>query len=93
MEIDVEVLYALPEQQWSLDLRLSAGTTAEEAEKIAREREPMCWVDKWNVVAYGVWGEVVDTDYVLQDGDRLELLRPLVEQPMDARRRKAKETR
>ena len=53
----------------------------------------MCWIENFEVVAYAVWGEEVSGDYELQDGDRLELLRPLVIQPMDARRARANRTR
>ncbi|GKS84422.1 RnfH family protein [Acidovorax sp. SUPP1855] len=36
--------------------------------------------------ACGVWGRVVAPDQVLQDGDRVELYRPLVVDPKVARR-------
>ena len=93
MSVEVEVVYALPDRQWAIELSLSDGTTASEAEAIVGKLEPMCWIEDWHVVAFGVWGEKVESDYVLQDGDRLELLRPLVESPMAARRRKANEAR
>ena len=39
--------------------------------------------------AIGVFGEVVDRAYVLQDGDRVDLLRPPLVDPMEARRQRA----
>ena len=39
--------------------------------------------------AIGVFGEVVDRAHVLQDGDRVDLLRPLLVDPMEARRQRA----
>ena len=36
--------------------------------------------------AYAVWGKRVSVNTVLQDGDRLELLRPLKVDPKEARR-------
>ena len=85
----IEVVYARPDRQWSVELELKVGTSAEEAAEIARNSEPLLWVDDLNVVAYAVWGEEIPGEYELKDGDRLELLRSLPVDPMEARRRKA----
>ena len=87
--IQIEVVYALPNRQWEVNLELEVGTSAEEAAKIAQTFEPLLWVDDLMVVAYAIWGEEVPGEYELKDGDRLELLRPLPIDPMEARRRKA----
>ena len=87
--IQVEVVYARPHQQWTVILELAEGTSAEIAVAVAKKSEPMLWIEAMNVVAYSVWGEEVPSSYVLKDGDRLELLRPLPIQPMEARRKKA----
>jgi len=42
-----------------------------------------------DIVAYAIHGVRVDTTQLLHDGDRIELLRPLVADPKDARRRRA----
>jgi putative ubiquitin-RnfH superfamily antitoxin RatB of RatAB toxin-antitoxin module len=41
------------------------------------------------VVAHAVFGVRVDANAPLHDGDRLELLRPLLADPKDARRQRA----
>lgn len=41
------------------------------------------------VCAYAVFGNVASLDTPVQDGDRVELLRPLQADPKDARRRRA----
>ncbi len=87
--IQIEVVYARPERQWSVDLEIDDGTSAEEATEIARNSERLLWVDDLLVVAYAVWGREVPAEYRLKDGDRLELLRSLPVDPMEARRRKA----
>lgn len=87
--IQIEVVYARPNRQWSVDLELDEGTSAVEAAKMAQRSEPLLWVDDLNVVAFAIWGEEVSGDYVLKDGDRLELLRPLPVDPMELRRQKA----
>lgn len=40
----------------------------------------------------GVWGRRVAEDYVLRAGDRVEIYRPLLADPKEARRRRARET-
>ena len=40
--------------------------------------------------ALGVFGEVVDRTHVLQDRDRVDLLRPPLIDPMEARRQRAR---
>jgi putative ubiquitin-RnfH superfamily antitoxin RatB of RatAB toxin-antitoxin module len=37
----------------------------------------------------GVWGKRVERSYVVRDGDRVELYRPLENEPREARRLKA----
>lgn len=89
--VEVEVIYAQPRKNWCVNLKLSPDTTAAAAAELARNSEPMLWIDDYEVVAYAVWGKQVEASYVLQDGDRLELLRPLPVDPMEIRRRKAQE--
>ena len=40
--------------------------------------------------AIGIFGEVVDRAHMLQDGDRVDLLGPLLLDPMEARRQRAR---
>ena len=40
--------------------------------------------------ALSVFGEVVDRSHVLQEGDRVDLLRPPLIDPMEARRQRAR---
>ena len=82
-------MYALPQQSWQVTLEIQSGSTAASLAQFAREQEPFCWIPDYMVVGYAVWGKEVSPDYVLQDGDRLELLRPLILDPMEARRKRA----
>ncbi len=43
--------------------------------------------------AVGIFGERVTLDRVLEDGERVEIYRPLVANPREARRRRASEKR
>ena len=87
--IKVEVVYARPDRQWSIDLALADGTTAKQAAAAATNAEPLRWVKDLNIVAFAVWGREVAPEHQLRDGDRLELLRPLPVEPMETRRRRA----
>ncbi len=43
-----------------------------------------------DITAVAIFGERVERDARLRDGDRVELLRPLLIDPKDARRRRAR---
>ena len=80
--IRVEVLRAWPRRQLSETLLLAEGATV--AEALAA-----CTLPREGVSAWAVFGERADAATVLRDGDRLELLAPLLRDPKDARRRRA----
>lgn len=81
----VEVVFALPEQQELLALEVAAGTTV--AQAIAQSgiasRFPAQDLSR---CAVGVWGHLAGPDQLLQDGDRVEIYRPLQVDPQAARR-------
>lgn len=84
----VEVIYALPQQAWSVVLELAEGTSASEA--VAHSgfgtRVPGFRTES---LGYAVFGKPISATTVLRDGDRLELLRPLIADPKQARRLRA----
>ncbi|WP_166432717.1 RnfH family protein [Luteimonas yindakuii] len=82
--IRVRVVLAWPRRFEEVELRLPAG--ARVADAIASSGLPLEGID-----GQAVFGERVDTGALLNDGDRIELLRPLVADPKDARRRRASE--
>ena len=87
-EIDVEVVYALPQRQWVLKVRVPEGSTvaqAVEASGIAW-RVPQVRLEG---ASFGVFGEVRAADSVLRAGDRVEIYRPLVADPKEVRRERA----
>lgn len=87
-EITVEVVYALPGNQLLVELSVVPGTTARGA--IAQSgiltRFPQIDPDRQRI---GIFGRVVKANVVLQAGDRVELYRPLIADPKEARRRRA----
>jgi putative ubiquitin-RnfH superfamily antitoxin RatB of RatAB toxin-antitoxin module len=97
--ITVEVAYALPHQQKIIELKVMPGTTA----LIAVERSG---IDKLfpeidlASVKMGIFGQALGTkglggpqEYVLNPGDRVEIYRPLIFDPKDARRRRAEKAK
>lgn len=88
--IDVEVAYAVPENQLILKLRVPAGTTLEQAvrESAVLERFPDIDLARNQV---GIFGKLNKLDAVLRNGDRVEIYRPLIADPKEVRKLRAAE--
>lgn len=85
----IEVVYALPDRQPIKQLELPEGAIVRDAVLASG------FADKFDEVivdetAVGIYGARVSYADVLQDGDRVELYRPLLIDPMEARRARAK---
>ncbi|AKM24657.1 RnfH family protein [Xanthomonas citri pv. citri] len=79
----IEVVLAWPDRYSSVQLELPEGATVAEAvatSGLALQQAP---------AAHAVHGLVARPEQVLRDGDRVELLRPLLLDPKEARRRRA----
>jgi uncharacterized protein len=87
-EIAVEVVLALPGQALLRQVVLDAGATVREAIAAAGFDEHKEVIDPERL---GIFGRRVDPAQTLRDGDRVEIYRPLVLDPKDARRRRARE--
>lgn len=88
--IDVEVVYALAERQLLLAITIPAGATAGEAIDQSGIAQQFPEQDLSNC-QLGIWGRLVDSDQLLEEGDRVEIYRPLSIDPREARRRLAAE--
>ena len=88
----VEVVFAVPERQELIAVNLDAGATARDAvrESGIAERFPDQDLDSLRL---GIWGRPVDDDEALAEGDRVEIYRPLLIDPREARRQLAAEGR
>nr|MBV6628792.1 RnfH family protein [Oceanococcus sp. HetDA_MAG_MS8] len=85
----VEVAYALPERQWLLALVLAEGATVAEAIR-ASGLEKQVPQGLPRPLQVGIWGKPCTLDQRLRSGDRVEVYRPLIADPKEARRRRAK---
>ena len=89
VQFTVEVVYALAERQVVLQVVCNSGQTARE---LALSSGIDAYFDSLDTatVSLGVFGESVSDDYVLEPGDRLELYRELLLDPMEQRRQRAR---
>lgn len=87
-KFEVDVVYALPGEQWVVRLTVAAGTTVEQA--IQQSGLPARYpaIDLGTVQS-GVFGRKVPANTRLAAGDRVEIYRPLTVDPKEARRRRA----
>jgi hypothetical protein len=92
VRVNVTVLYALPDRQLTVELDLDQGATAADAvlasgllESAGRRADA--------TGPLGLFGRVIEPDYRLAHGDRIEILRPLKNDPRETRRRLAAEGR
>jgi len=86
--VNIELVFALPDRQEIASLEIDPGTTVEHAISVSRieERFPD---EEFAGFQAGIWGKPVGRDHPLKNGDRLELYRPLLMDPREARRRLA----
>jgi len=87
--IEVEVAYAEPARQFLRRVTLDAGATAVDA-IAASGIEDELRIDA-SSLACGIWSKPKPRDTPLADGDRVELYRPLLADPKEARRRRARQ--
>lgn len=87
-DITIEVVYALPDKQYLRTVTLAEGATVEAAIKASGLLSLRKDIDlQSNKV--GVYSRPVKLDDVLQDGDRVEIYRPLIADPKEMRRQRA----
>ena len=90
IRIRVEVAYARPERQLILGVEAEPGVTVEEAIRRSGILAEFPEIDlaKQKV---GVFGKAATLKTMLNDGDRVEIYRPLIADPKEARRKRAAE--
>lgn len=88
--ITVEVAYALPHEQKVIAVQVEEGSTAYEAVIKSRIAEIFSQIDPEND-PMGVFGKAIrdPKTELLKAGDRVEIYRPLIADPKEARARRA----
>lgn len=84
----VEVAYATPSRQEVIELTVRPGASVEQVirESGLLERFPEIDLARSRV---GIFGEIAGLRDPVHDGDRVEIYRPLLADPKEARRRRA----
>ncbi len=91
--ITVEVVYAKPETQRLLEVRVPRGTTVVEAVRRSGIVEHFPEIDP-ETADLGIFGQpVTDPERVLEPFERVEIYRPLANDPKQARRERARAQR
>ncbi|MDD5412770.1 MAG: RnfH family protein [Methylobacter sp.] len=86
--VNVEVAYAKPEEQVIVTLAMPEGVTVEAAIKASGLLELFPEIISSELKA-GIFGEGCKLDQLVKEGDRIEIYRPLIHDPKDARRQRA----
>ena len=88
--IEVEVAYATPGEQCILKVRGNPGLTLLQAVERSKIVERFPEIDLAEA-KMGVFGKLAQPNDPLRDGDRVEIYRPLIADPKEARKRRAAE--
>lgn len=86
--LTVQIVYALPERAWQLTLALPEGSVIADAVQASHLLEDHPELNDW-ATRVGVHGRRVPPETKLRDQDRIEIYRPLLIDPKDARRQRA----
>lgn len=91
-QIAIEVVYALPKEQTLLSLQIDNGSSVEQAiiESGICHQHPE--IDL-SVNKVGIWNKVVKLNQLLENGDRIEIYRPLIADPKEVRKRRAEKAK
>ncbi|MBI3479840.1 MAG: RnfH family protein [Nitrosomonadales bacterium] len=89
-KINIEVVYALPDEQILLKRSVPTGTTVAEAIRASSMLDKHPEIDLTSN-KLGIFGKLTKADVVLRDQDRVEIYRPLIADPKEIRRKRAEE--
>ncbi len=86
--ISIEVVYAAIDRQALLSISVPVGTSVRQALMAGDVASRFAELDVAHCPV-GIFGKVVDGGRVLEGGDRIEIYRPLLADPMEIRRLRA----
>nr|WP_231135906.1 MULTISPECIES: RnfH family protein [Providencia] len=90
--MNIEVTYALPEKQFLLSVKVKEGATIEEAILASGILALRDDIDlKKNKI--GIYSRPAKLTDLVQDGDRVEIYRPLIADPKELRRKRAEKSK
>ena len=90
--IQVEVVYALPDEQTLLSVEVPEGSTIED---VIRKSQILQYhselEEKLDKLDVGIFGKLAKMDQPVRDKDRVEIYRPLIADPKEVRKKRAAE--
>ena len=89
-QITVEIVYARPDEQLLEQLRVPATATVEQVVRQSGFLERFPEIDL-AANKFGIFGKLAKLDATLEEGDRVEIYRPLIADPKEARKKRAAE--
>lgn len=89
-QISVEVVFARPGEQALEQFRVAADATVEDVIRQSGFLERFPEIDMAQAKV-GVFGKLTKLDATLNEGDRIEIYRPLIADPKEARKKRAAE--
>lgn len=88
--LEIEIVYGLANRQVLKSMTVAEGTTVREAALKSGLEVEFPELDLQQV-PLGIFGKAVKDETVLRDGDRIEVYRPLLIDPKEARRKRAEQ--
>ena len=89
--IAIEVVYALAHHQEVVCLKLPSGSTVQQALEASGLLQKFPEIDLAKNKP-GIFGKLCKADTPLRENDRIEIYRPLLADPKEARKQRAKKT-
>ena len=89
--INVSLVFATRQKQWIHEVQVARGTCAQELIETSGFMSQIkdLLALELEALVMGVFSQKVALDYLLQEGDRVELYRPLTADPKEVRRQLA----
>ena len=91
-QITIELVYALPEEQTLLSLSVDDDSTIEQAITESGILVQYPAIDL-AINKVGIWNKAAKLHQKLEDGDRIEIYRPLIADPKEVRKRRAEKAK
>ena len=88
--INIQVIYALPQRQELINLRLPEGATIQQAVEASGLMQKYPEIDPAKG-KFGIFAKLSKADAPLRDRDRVEIYRPLLADPKEVRKQRAAE--
>ena len=92
LPISIEVAYASANQSWLIPVEVEEGTTVQQAIASSGIME-QCPDINLQINKVGLFSKIIELDVPVRAGDRIEIYRPLLLDPKEARRLRAEKAK